>query len=452
MTEHLSTDIVQRFHQQALAAGDRAVIYDHVLECEACRGRIVDSRSEPIALQALSDHLLPGNDEESYHLDYEVIDGYIENKLDEVDRSTAELHFEVCAECLAEATDLRDSLATMRAVSVPQSLHKQSVRERLLRSTRFPAFSTPQRISAIVAAGVLIVLAAFLVWLLKSDRPSQQPAGKDLSAESKPTPIQSPTPISGVANPPITNPTPGPDRFAESPPSKRLNRSPEEVIALNDGLNRITLDKSGKLGGLETLPPETQRAVKDALLAQTIQKPGVLDDLASAEVSLRAPTGNGDLPRVVYPVSAVIVEDRPLFEWAPSATAAAYRIEVGDSNFHQVARSEKLPATSRTWTAPVALKRGMVYTWIVRVIKDGSESGSGSSPSQGKFKILEDEKVRELNRLKVASQSHLALGVFYAREGMIVEAERELQILVQENPHSEAAKKLLKEIQSWQTR
>lgn len=40
MTEHLSTEIVERFHQQALAKGERTVIYDHALKCEACRRQI----------------------------------------------------------------------------------------------------------------------------------------------------------------------------------------------------------------------------------------------------------------------------------------------------------------------------------------------------------------------------------------------------------------------------
>lgn len=65
------------------------------------------------------------------------------------------------------------------------------------------------------------------------------------------------------------------------------------------------------------------------------------------------------------------------------------------------------------------------------------------SASPVKFKALEDEKVKELNRLRTTAQSHLALGVFYAREGMIAEAEHELQILAKENPRSMIAKKPL---------
>ena len=69
--------------------------------------------------------------------------------------------------------------------------------------------------------------------------------------------------------------------------------------------------------------------------------------------------------------------------------------------------------------------------------------------SQGKFKVLGDDRLRELNQLK-ARESHLARGLFYAREGMIAEAEREFRILRQQNPSSQIARKLVSEVESWQ--
>lgn len=254
-----------------------------------------------------------------------------------------------------------------------------------------------------------------------------------------------------MRNPPSPNPGPSSNKLAESTPNRKANKSPEEVLVLNDGLNKVTLDKSGKLGGLEALSRDTQQAVREALTAEAIKKPDVLDEFSEAEVSLRAPTGDQDSVRLVSPANTVIAEDRPLFEWVPSKTARAFRVEVGDARFHQVAKSEELPATSRAWTPPAPLKRGMVYTWVVRVLKDGTDGGS-TSASSVKFKVLEEGKLRELNRLKTNSKSHLALGVFYARAGMIAEAEREFQILAKENPRSPIAQKLLQEIQSWQRR
>ena len=72
----------------------------------------------------------------------------------------------------------------------------------------------------------------------------------------------------------------------------------------------------------------------------------------------------------------------------------------------------------------------------------------GISAPQMKFKILSASSAQELEQLKKA-RSHLALGVFYAREGMIAEAEREFQILIHQNPRSLVLKKLLKQIQVW---
>ena len=94
------------------------------------------------------------------------------------------------------------------------------------------------------------------------------------------------------------------------------------------------------------------------------------------------------------------------------------------------------------------LKRGEIYVWEVEATVNGKKIVSpGASAPQMKFKILSVSNEQELEQLKKA-RSHLALGVFYAREGMISEAEHEFQILVRDNPRSSVLKKLLKQIQS----
>lgn len=69
---------------------------------------------------------------------------------------------------------------------------------------------------------------------------------------------------------------------------------------------------------------------------------------------------------------------------------------------------------------------------------------------EAKFKVLEEAKARELNRLKVTN-SHLALGVFYALEGMLTEAMREFQILADNNPNSQIVTRPLGAIELWQS-
>ena len=87
--------------------------------------------------------------------------------------------------------------------------------------------------------------------------------------------------------------------------------------------------------------------------------------------------------------------------------------------------------------------------WEVEATVDGKKIVSpGTSAPQMKFKILSANSAQELEQLKRV-RSHLALGVFYAHEGLVGEAEREFQILVRENPRTPALKKLLSQIQTW---
>lgn len=240
-----------------------------------------------------------------------------------------------------------------------------------------------------------------------------------------------------------------PPNVAENPPTKSPNEPPPPaVVVLKDGAQDISIDQAGNVTGLPPLPVDSQQAVKEALTGEPLNRPTVLDEVASADVSVRAPTGNEKRITILSPASAVILQDRPTLRWTPSTTAEAYRIEIADESFRRVAQSEDLPSTNERWTPP-ALKRGQVYTWTIRALNKGGELSALTS--QRKFKVLSEDRILELNQLKTR-KSHLALGLFYAREGMIAEAEREFGILVKQNPDSTVAKKLLKEIHSWQKR
>jgi hypothetical protein len=141
--------------------------------------------------------------------------------------------------------------------------------------------------------------------------------------------------------------------------------------------------------------------------------------------------------------------DRPSFEWENLTGATSYRVSVGDVKGHEIAKSEELPADQTRWTPPTSLQRGEIYAWEVEATIDGKKIVSpGRSAPQMKFKILSASSAQELEQLKKA-RSHLALGVFYAREGMVSEAEREFQILVRENPSSSVLKTLFRQIKSW---
>src|SRR4051812_45028999 len=116
MSAHLSSEVVERFHAQNLTGADKHQIYEHVLGCETCRQRVVIPIVQAAAVDTLTAHLLP-QEGEPFHLDEETIEAFVDDKLNPLDRSTARLHLDDCVECAAEVNDLRESLATMKAMS-----------------------------------------------------------------------------------------------------------------------------------------------------------------------------------------------------------------------------------------------------------------------------------------------------------------------------------------------
>jgi len=403
-----------------------------VLACETCRQLVVTSQTEAVALEALTKHLVTPESEGPYHLDLEMIEAFVDDKLDALDRSTVKLHLEDCTECLSEVEDLRESLATMKAASHTRVFEHRTA------ETGSRRFSMPLRIAAVIALIAFATVALIGVLRWRSTSPS-------ITTGSQPTPFTSPQ-LPALAPSPSSNPP----NLAENPPSKKTGEESRRVITLKDGPNEIAIDETGNVVGASSLSAETRQAVKEALTEERLNRPSVLDQVASAEVSERGPSGTEERVRVIYPVRTVVGDTKPTLRWTLSKTAEAYRLEIADETFHQVAKSEDLPAATQSWNPATSLKRGGIYTWTIRAVN--KEGEASSLVSQGKFKVLSQDKVRELNQLKTGSQSHLALGLFYAREGMVADAEREFGILMKENPNAPVLKKLLRDVRSWRRR
>jgi hypothetical protein len=87
----------------------------------------------------------------------------------------------------------------------------------------------------------------------------------------------------------------------------------------------------------------------------------------------------------------------------------------------------------------------------VTASKDGQEITSPVTPApRAQFKIVDEETAREINQHRGAHpDSHLALGILYARAGLLDDAEREFQLLLNANPHSDIARTFLNRVRSW---
>ncbi len=274
--------------------------------------------------------------------------------------------------------------------------------------------------------------------LLLNRRPQSQ------QAQQAPTPQVSPGSTPDVAAN-LQSPTASPNES----PIERPN-SAEAVVVLNDRGATITVEKSGSVSGLDDVSASARDEIAQVLLSGRIDRPSVLRELGGQDSALRG-SNRGQPFKLISPGRTVIVSNRPTFKWENVTGATAYTVYVNDVRGQIVARSEELTPDRREWLVPRSLKRDQVYAWTVMAVVNGREMvAPGPSAPEMKFQVLSSANLRQLNQLKRV-RSHLALGLFYAKVGLIDEAEREFQTLVRQNPSSAAATKLLREIRSWRS-
>jgi hypothetical protein len=143
------------------------------------------------------------------------------------------------------------------------------------------------------------------------------------------------------------------------------------------------------------------------------------------------------------PTEVVVETDRPTFRWRGLEAARDYVVTVFDDKLRQVATSG--PVNGTEWTTPTALARGVTYSWQISALKDGEKVVSPKPPlPEARFRILDQSAVVELAKLqKTAGGSHLVMGVFYWKHGLIEKSVREFRALARANPNSAAVKELL---------
>jgi hypothetical protein len=428
MTEHLTETQVSLFRERALTPTERERIDSHIAECESCLRRILPSEDSALVYSELTEALLPDSAHEAFHMSHSDVRRYANGSTDEADRVIFESHLDICDQCSDAVQSL---VASPLVASVAAPTRHAEVATQPSSQVWSAAFQfTPAR----AVAGVLIAACLVLAFVLWQRRPSR---AVDQAAQKTTSQTPSNTPGSGSPTPADTQATKDPttDQFAVA-------------ASLEDNGRKIQLDNSGRLIGLDELPEASRSLVRNALTTKTLSKPEVLDKLTTPSITLMDPTARENTFGLLGPSGKVIETDHPNLRWQALQGATSYTVSVFDSDFNLVTRSAAQAATD--WTS-TRLRRGMIYSWEVVAVRNGQEVRSPVAPApRAQFKILEAEKLRELANLKKHSPiSHLALGLTYARFGLLAEAEGQLQILARENPNSPVATRLLRTIQEW---
>jgi hypothetical protein len=189
--------------------------------------------------------------------------------------------------------------------------------------------------------------------------------------------------------------------------------------------------------------------IERALTDQDIERSPLLAGLTQPG---SMPRGDGGARRndfsVIEPVGVVTLSDHPTFRWSRLDGATGYVVEVYDERFDLAATSPQVIDTS--WTSPQSFKRGGIYYWLVKGVKDGREFKSPSrGAQQAKFRILDEARANELTKARRAyGSSRLTLGLLYAQAGLLNEAELEFRALLKANPDSALGRRLLEKVRT----
>lgn len=435
---------------------------DHLAACGACRERVLEAGrfgDEPRRLWAE----LQAEDETG-HLSYEQLASYAAGSLDEFDRIVVDSHIEVCTSCSEEAKDLLEF--SRRVGQTPASASRvEMLPPPVINYRRWPA-----RLSATRVAAAAVLLFMFVAAGLFTFRRGSETGGRtdpQTHPQTHPEVSRADAPSSNAAPP--SGPTPIQVQNSSQPQGVGQGQSHAGVgkadrqralsgaapasdrvaVALLDGGRRVILDGVGGLRGLDALPPGARKTLRAALLSREVRKPSVVAELYGESSTLLGDSlADGGL-KPVGPVGTVVLGTRPTFRWTPLDGAAGYVVEVYDPELRPVATSNTLMTTE--WTVEKPLRGGVVYRWQVTALKGGERIRAPKPPApEAKFKVLEEVKAAELADIeRLAPGSHLALGVLYARAGLADDSERELRLLLKENPRSNVAKRMLESVRDW---
>jgi hypothetical protein len=413
--EHLSETQLASYSGRTLDPQELLAVDRHLASCDECHGRL--------------SRILPGagsfeSGEEPFHLDYEHLESYVDGKANDIDREIVESHVALCSKC---DIDLKDLLEFKQQ---PVAAVAGDVRTTPWWKQWLPQLpSNPVWATAAVGVIAIVVLGIPVLWWTRS-RGSDQ--AKFASPESA-RPIQSPE-----------KEQPSPEATAKGIDG---DLPPEELrLVLNDAGGQLMLNQSGRLEGLQELPPDLRESVERALATGRLRASPALTGWTTGAGNLRGGSATESTFVPLWPTDVVIETDRPTLRWRALEGAQNYVVTVYDAQLRKVSNSG--PVSGTEWTITNSLDRGVTYSWQISAVKDGETVVSPKPPlPEARFRVLDQRAVSALAKLKQsAGSSHLAMGVFYWKHGLLEDAEREFQALVDANPNSTIAKQLLASI------
>jgi hypothetical protein len=399
VTRHLTSDQFQKYKERKIPTSELLAIGDHLAECRDCREKLGGTEERAAILHSLTRDVQSALLKNQEHLTYQQIAGYVDEILNPIQLEIVQSHLDICARCKSELEDL----AKFQKQLSKEQISKKSFVSSVAFQNKF-AVMLPRMI-AVAAALVVVALLVAIPFQLQINNLKAQLKGK-----------------------------------AQQTSTSR--------VELQDGSLQIGIDEKGNVWSLKRFLPEQQQLIRAALTDQHLSIPSFVHELIGpAQGSLRTPKQKVNFA-VTKPVGTAIITDQPEFRWNALQGAQSYRVRIYDPDYNRIAESPELNSTS--WNSQVNLARGKNYSWTVTAKTNSGEILSPAPPAaEAKFRVLSPFEVDEINRqVQQNADSHLLLALLYIQNGLIDDADQELQALKRANPDSTIAENLLRNLQS----
>lgn len=382
MTPHLTEEQIRAYRERVLAARDLLDVSEHLGSCESCRARVAPPQEVASAVSMVKAALR--TEAEGVHPGYDEMEAYVDGTLFASRRSGIEAHARECRSCAASLRELGD---------LRRELEGSSVRPApALPPARLWNGLAGWKWGLAAAAAAVILVAVVLTR----------------------TPARQSQTIAQITAPAVPAQT---------------------GSVIHDGARLISLGPNGSIQGLDRLSGPYQALVQRTLAGRRIETAASLTDLSGTGGVLLGTPSAPTRGKLLGPLGTVVEDPQPDFRWQPVA-GARYRVSVYDPGYNRIAVSPAL--TAAEWRIPKPLSRGQQYSWQLTVQQKVEFTLPAPPAPEARFRILSDADEAELARARADwGDSHLVLGILYARAGLLDDAEREIQALRAENPESQ---------------
>jgi hypothetical protein len=185
------------------------------------------------------------------------------------------------------------------------------------------------------------------------------------------------------------------------------------------------------------LTPELRATLHEVMAQGHFILPPVVEQLRLEREQLagQSPAARIGL-KLISPVGTAIATETPVFRWTQVEGATGYRISLAVRGKESPTRVFDVPSNQTTWEISMPLAPEQTYEWEVQAIRNGEMLEQAPVPPEPEaiFYVLDRQQQIDLSKQREKlSRSHLALGLTYARAGLIDDARDEFRALEKED-------------------